>query len=120
MQRGDILLLHKITPIEVGDIIVYSLEGENIPIVHRVTTIQKNSEGSLRYLTKGDNNPVDDRGLYPRGQNYLLEKQIVGKVSGIVPYGGYLTILLNDYPMFKYAMLGTMLISVLVQKDPNA
>lgn len=39
MQRGDILLLHKLTPIEVGDIIVYQLEGENIPIVHRVTTV---------------------------------------------------------------------------------
>ena len=33
MQRGDILLLHKLTPIKVGDIIVYQLEGENIPIV---------------------------------------------------------------------------------------
>lgn len=76
--------------------------------------MQKNSEGQTRYLTKGDNNPVDDRGLYPRGQSYLLEKQIVGKVSGILPYGGYLTILLNDFPMFKYAMLGLMLISVLV------
>ena len=63
---------------------------------------------------------MDDRGLYPRGQNYLLEKQIVGKVAGILPYGGYLTILLNDFPMFKWGMLGIMLISVLVQKDPNA
>lgn len=66
------------------------------------------------YLTKGDNNPVDDRGLYPKGQHYLKESQIVGKVAGILPYGGYLTILLNDYPMFKYAMLGLMLVSVLI------
>ena len=40
MQRGDILVLHKTTPIEVGDIIVYSIEGEGIPIVHRVTIVQ--------------------------------------------------------------------------------
>jgi signal peptidase len=39
MYRGDILFLHKVTPIENGDIIVYSLEGENIPIVHRVTVV---------------------------------------------------------------------------------
>lgn len=26
MQRGDILVLHKLTPIEVGDIIVYTIE----------------------------------------------------------------------------------------------
>ena len=37
MQRGDILFLHKLTPVENGDIIVYSLEGQGIPIVHRVT-----------------------------------------------------------------------------------
>ena len=36
MQRGDILLLHKTTPVTNGDIIVYSIEGEGIPIVHRV------------------------------------------------------------------------------------
>ena len=39
MQRGDILILHKTTPIEVGDIIVYTTDGEGIPIVHRVTTV---------------------------------------------------------------------------------
>ena len=38
----------------------------------------------------------------------------------IVPYAGYMTILLNDYPMFKFIVLGGMLISVLLQKDPNA
>ena len=38
----------------------------------------------------------------------------------IMPYAGYLTILLNDYPMLKFAVLGAMLISVLIQKDPNA
>ena len=117
MQRGDILFLHKLTPIEVGDIVVYTIEGEGIPIVHRVTIVQKNNDGSLRYLTKGDNNPVDDRGLYPRGQFYLTEKQIVGKVAGIFPYGGYLTILLNDYPMFKYALIAVLAIFVLTAKE---
>ena len=36
MYRGDILLLHKTTEIENGDIVVYNLPGEGIPIVHRV------------------------------------------------------------------------------------
>merc|ERR1712166_531956 len=39
MYRGDILLLHKNTPIEVGDITVYELDHEAIPIVHRVTAV---------------------------------------------------------------------------------
>ena len=120
MQRGDILLLHKTTTIENGDIIVYSIEGEGIPIVHRVISQQVDKKGARKYLTKGDNNPVDDRGLYPKGVHYLTDSMVVGKVAGIVPYAGYLTILLNDYPAFKYAVLGIMLISVLLQKDPNA
>ena len=74
MYRGDILFLHKNTPVANGDIIVYQIEGENIPIVHRVSIVQTNDKGEKRYLTKGDNNPVDDRGLYPRGQTYLREE----------------------------------------------
>ena len=38
---------------------------------------------------------------------------------GIIPYAGYVTILLNDYPALKMAVLGAMLLSVLVSKDPN-
>ena len=70
-------------------------------------------------MTKGDNNPVDDRGLYPRGVHYLKDKQIIGKVLGTVPYAGFPTIILNDYPMVKMAVLGGMLLSVLIGKDPN-
>lgn len=39
MYRGDILFLHKQTPIANGDIVVYSVEGQGIPIVHRVTSV---------------------------------------------------------------------------------
>ena len=120
MQRGDVLFLSKNDPIVNGDIIVYEIEGENIPIVHRVVTQQFNDKGELQLLTKGDNNPVDDRGLYKHKMLYLNDKQVVGKVLGIMPYAGYLTILLNDYPMLKFVVLGGMLISVLLQKDPNA
>ena len=47
MQRGDVLFLAKNTPIENGDIIVYELEGENIPIVHRIISQQFDAEGNL-------------------------------------------------------------------------
>jgi signal peptidase len=84
-----------------------------------VTVVQKNNLGETRYLTKGDNNPVDDRGLYPRGVFYLNEKQVIGKVAGMIPYAGYLTIVLNDYPMIKFLVLGGMMLSVIMSKDPN-
>ena len=41
-------------------------------------------------------------------------------VTRIIPYAGYMTILLNDYPMLKFLVMGLMLVSVLIQKDPNA
>ena len=39
--RGDILFLARRETIEVGDIVVYQIENEVIPIVHRVITIQQ-------------------------------------------------------------------------------
>nr|ACK37608.1 putative signal peptidase I family protein [Kahliella matisi] len=38
--RGDILFLMRKEKIETGDIIVYQIENEAIPIVHRVITVQ--------------------------------------------------------------------------------
>ena len=38
-------------------------------------------------LTKGDNNPVDDIGLY-RGLKHLGRKHVVGKVKGYVSMPG--------------------------------
>lgn len=60
--------------------------------------MKTDKQGKKLYLTKGDNNNVDDRGLYPRNTFYLEEDHIIGKVFGITPYAGYLTIVLNDYP----------------------
>lgn len=71
------------------------------------------------FLSKGDNNPVDDRGLYPKGKVYLDESNVVGHVYATIPYSGYLTLILNDYPAVKYAMLGFMFVSVLLTKDPS-
>ena len=129
MYRGDILILVKKPELNIGDVVVYQIENEKIPIVHRISSIQEmevedknepnNKRIATRYLTKGDNNPVDDRGLYPKKTNYLDEKNIVGHVYGNIPYSGYLTLLLNDYPAAKVAMIGLMFLSVLLTKDPN-
>lgn len=39
-------------------------------------------DGSVKILTKGDNNSVDDRGLYAPGQQWLEKKDIVGRAKG--------------------------------------
>ena len=62
-------------------------------------------DGSMKFLTKGDNNLVDDRGLYAPGQLWLQRKDVVGRARGFVPYVGIVTILMNDYPKFKVSFI---------------
>ena len=40
------------------------------------------SDGHVKFLTKGDNNQVDDRGLYAPGQLWLEKKDVVGRARG--------------------------------------
>ena len=75
--------------------------------------------GDYNALTKGDNNEVNDRGLYERGQFWLNKKNIFGRIKGFLPKVGILTIIMNDYPYLKYGILGVMTIMVLTSKDPN-
>ena len=63
LYRGDLLFATgwKAPNYEVGDIVMWKLPGSPM-IVHRVKTIDKRGH----YLTKGDNNPADDTGLYAK------------------------------------------------------
>lgn len=70
-------------------------------------------------MTKGDNNPVDDRGLYPPTLAYLNRKHLMGKMRAYIPYMGMFTIWLNDYPLFKFGVLGMMGLLTLLAKDPQ-
>ncbi|XP_007479282.3 signal peptidase complex catalytic subunit SEC11A isoform X1 [Monodelphis domestica] len=118
-HRGDLLFLtNRIEdPIRVGEIVVFKIEGREIPIVHRVLKIHERQDGHIKFLTKGDNNAVDDRGLYKQGQLWLEKKDVVGRARGFVPYIGIVTILMNDYPKFKYAVLFLLGLFVLVHRE---
>ena len=126
--------------------------------------------GDYDLLTKGDNNTVDDRGLYTPGQKvrccllplvvavvvvvvvvvvvlvlslllrllllllllllflllllvltpavqWLNRDHVVGRARGYLPYVGMVTIIMNDYPMFKYCLMGTLGLMVLTVKE---
>ena len=60
----------------------------------------------VEVLTKGDNNRVDDRGLYAPGQLWLKREDILGRARGTLRYLGMVTIILNDYPVLKYVLIG--------------
>lgn len=72
----------------------------------------------LQLLTKGDNNAADDTELYARGQSFLdRKKDVVGSVVGYVPFVGYVTILLSEYPWLKTVMLAFMGLTVVFQRE---
>lgn len=70
-----------------------------------INRILRRADGTLKFLTKGDNNQVDDRGLYAHGQLWLTKADMVGRAKGLLPYVGMVTIVMNDYPNFKVGLL---------------
>jgi len=116
--RGDILFLWMGNEdFRVGEIVVFKVKGRDIPIVHRILEVHEKEDGSAEILTKGDNNPVDDRGLYNPGQLWLEKDDILGRARGALPYVGMITIQLTDYPILKYLLVGLMGLFVITAKD---
>jgi signal peptidase len=137
-HRGDILFLAMTNaPMKSGDVTVFSIEGRDIPIVHRTLNVHDAdpllsssktpllaglvkpaaTSETVAVLTKGDNNNLDDRGLYNRGQTFLTKKNIMGRAYGIIPYAGIITIWLNDYPWLKIAVIVWMIFFVMIERD---
>ena len=86
-HRGDILFLHMgFTPFRAGDIVVFKVADRDIPIVHRVIKVHEKEDGEVDLLTKGDNNAVDDRGLYAAGQSWINKEHVIGRAKGYLPY----------------------------------
>ena len=118
--RGDILFLELTNspPITVGDVVVYKLDERNIPIVHRIISVHQEQDEYFM-LTKGDNNRVNDRGLYSPGQLWIQRKDLMGRVYFYIPYVGIITIWLNDYPPLKFAFISFMVIVGLTTREPQ-
>jgi len=116
-QRGDLLFLYQSEgPFQVGEIVVFKIDGREIPIVHRVLEVHEKSDGTVDLLTKGDNNPVHDRGLY-NGLTWLQRQHVMGRAAGFLPYVGMVTIAMNDYPILKYVLIGTLGLFVIVNRE---
>nr|CAG8474463.1 14190_t:CDS:2 [Entrophospora candida] len=117
--RGDLLFLTMPKePVKVGDIVVFKIQGREVPIVHRVIKLHNKAQSDKQYiLTKGDNNQVDDRGLYNKNQFWIHKEHLVGKVTGFLPYVGMITIVMNDYPQLKYLLIGALAIYMLINRE---
>jgi len=116
-QRGDLLFLYQSNaPFTVGEIVVFKIEGKEIPIVHRVLEVHQRSDGVVDILTKGDANPVHDRGLY-NGLTWIQRQHVMGRAAGYLPFVGIVTIAMNDYPILKYVLIGTLGLFVIVNRE---
>eukprot|EP01124_Arcella_intermedia_P020669 TRINITY_DN28161_c0_g1_i1.p1 TRINITY_DN28161_c0_g1~~TRINITY_DN28161_c0_g1_i1.p1 ORF type:complete len:177 (-),score=26.52 TRINITY_DN28161_c0_g1_i1:26-556(-) len=116
-QRGDLLFLYQSDgPFRVGDIVVFKIDGRDIPIVHRVLEVHQKESGKVDLLTKGDNNQVHDRGLY-NGLTWLNREHIMGRAMGYLPHIGMITIWMNDYPILKWVVIGTLGLFVIVNRE---
>lgn len=117
-QRGDILFLwNRDNQAKAGDVVVYEIKGQSIPIVHRVLNEHHTKDKQL-LLTKGDNNAMNDLSLYAKKQPYLNQKtDLVGTVKAYVPKLGYATILITENNYVKYTLLGLMAVSALLSNE---
>jgi len=90
-KRGDILFITNwAEPIIPGDVVVFQIATEVIPIVHRAMKVHertgnKYNPDDFYLLTKGDNNGIDDRGLYPSRKFWLHKEDMIGKIRGFCP-----------------------------------
>lgn len=110
-ERGDILWLAK-KDFNVGEMIVFQFLSKEIPCVHRCI-----KQFGNRYLTKGDNNLVDDVGLYPKGRSHLTQDEIRSVVIGYIPYFGQLTLWVSSVPGAKVAILAIVGLSVFLTRE---
>ncbi len=88
--KGDMPIIRGMEKYSIGDVIVFDVQGQDTPIIHRIIKI--NEDGS--YQTKGDNN----LNQLPYEKN-ISKDQIHGKVIFIIPKLGYLR-------MFIYKIFG--------------
>ena len=86
IKVNDAIIIKRDKNIKVGDVITYkSLDPThyNIMITHRVISIINNTDGTISYVTKGDNNNIADK-LSVNGDT------VYGKVIMKIPKIGYI------------------------------
>uniref|UniRef100_A0A0D6R9K7 Signal peptidase complex catalytic subunit SEC11 n=1 Tax=Araucaria cunninghamii TaxID=56994 RepID=A0A0D6R9K7_ARACU len=120
-KRGDILFLHMSkAPIRAGEIVVFHVEGRDIPIVHRVIKVhERQSINEVDLLTKGDDNEADDYegGIYADDQQWLRQQDVAGRIVGFLPYIGWVTIIMTEKPIIKYILIGALGLLVITSKE---
>lgn len=86
LQKGDVIIISGDTSnLHVGDIIIFNIGNKYV--VHRIVEI-KLIDNVNYFITKGDNNITRD-------PFSITQQQIVGKVVGVIPLVGYISLALK-------------------------
>ena len=101
LKVNDIIVVVGVDPddIEVGDIIVFrNPTGGPVPIVHRVVDIIILPNGERGFITKGDNNNLNDPWT-------LTDDYIIGRVVFVIPQLGIITRIFTSSPLMRYGII---------------
>lgn len=119
LNKGDLVLVHGYSDIfDVGDIILFEVNGFQVPFVHRVLEVHDSTHSeSLSYLTKGDNNDHSDRRYYGNDTRWLESPKIIGKVYAFLPYAGQFSLLISEFPALRVLLISLIGILFLVNQN---
>ncbi|MCD5413850.1 MAG: signal peptidase I [Clostridiales bacterium] len=85
ISMGDVVLINRDAEADLGDVV--SFEMGEVEVVHRIIEV-KNIEGQRNFVTQGDASDSPDDGT-------VIAENINGKVTGVVPKIGWITLLLR-------------------------
>jgi signal peptidase I len=99
--RGDVVVIEKtnflgineINPddLKIGDIVIYNATWFPEPVIHRIIATGTSENGTPYYVTKGDNNPIQDPA--PVYHDQVVAKVVtIGNTPFVIPKVGYITL----------------------------
>ncbi|XP_059284753.1 uncharacterized protein LOC132038044 [Lycium ferocissimum] len=146
-KRGDILFLHMSKdPIRAGEIVVFNVDGRDIPIVHRVIKVRREVLSLYKiffHLVVLDyrnlvaciiffwalvmkqrmckwlsnfDKEKKNTSLCPRS-TLAAASSHHGRAVGFLPYVGWVTIIMTEKPIIKYILIGALGLLVITSKD---
>ncbi|WP_439026236.1 signal peptidase I [Haloarchaeobius sp. DT45] len=91
ISPGDVVVVSKVNPetVAVGDVIVYTRSGQDVPTTHRVLEVTETEQGQLAFRTKGDANEDPDSRLVPASN-------LIGAVTLTLPFIGHVIAFVNS------------------------
>lgn len=77
MKEGDLIIIRDTGDYEIGEIVTFFQDGDDIPTTHRIVNVDE--EG--KWITEGDANDSPDK-------RSITSDEIIGEVVLVIPYVG--------------------------------